>query len=188
MTCLDVMVLAMVGLLPVVVKPSADADAVRDDASFNLGAPWSFLEVPRDDGEGDYCGHGVRFGYSWRDHLWVEGEYTSFDGHGQTLVLGGPRLGVRTRWLGGFIKLQPGMIHGVEGEPSSDPDGVRFVLSAGGVAEAGYSSNAFFRLDFGYLIIWYGDATVGRRSPIRSRFRPGTSAYPHWSFGIGVRF
>ena len=69
------------------------------------------------------------------------------------------------------------MIHDVEGEPSSDPDGVRFVLSAGGAAEAGYHSNGFFRWDVGYLIICYGDATGSRRSPIRSPFQPGISTY-----------
>lgn len=121
----------------------------------------------------------------------LEGEYSHYvdvhESHTQSLFLAGLRAGLRKRRLGAFVKLQPGMIRAVQSYYLHYPDFTKFkfALSAGGVAEGHLTTNLYARFDLGYLIIWYGDATLNlnRGSPLR----PGTSLHPHWSIGVGFR-
>ena len=162
----------------------------RDDATVELGAALPALDLGGVYGSG-YCGYGFRLGYSWRDYLLFEGEYSHYldvhESHTQSLFLAGIRAGLRKRRLGAFVKLQPGMIRAVKSYYLHYPDFTKFkfALSAGGVAEGHLGSHTYVRFDLGYLVIWYGDATLNFDGG--SPLRPGTSLHPHWSIGVGFR-
>ena len=160
-----------------VIGSPGPAERSGDGAGIELGAALPVLDLAEVYGTG-YCGYGLRLGYSWRDYLLLEGEYSHYvdlhESHTQSLFLAGLRTGFRKRRLGAFVKLQPGMIRAVKSyylHHSPDFTKSKFALSAGGVVEGHVDSHAYVRFDLGYLIVWYGNATL----------------VPHWSFGIGFR-
>ena len=185
MNCLVAALFSLVVLPTTVIGSPGLADSAGDSATVELGADLSFLD--REYG-GAHCGFGLRLGYQWRAHLVLDGEYAHHwvnrDSHEQTLFVAaaGPRLGLRERGLGWFVKLQPGIVH----DPSFSM--LKFALSVGGVMEAhletvGKEAPAYVRFDVGYLVIRDGDG-IRDQEVARS---PGI-VYPRSSVGIVFRF
>ena len=163
-----------------IANPGGLAEPGSASAAIELGAAVSILDLEKSIrhlhrlNDNGYCGYVLRLGYRWRNYLLLEGEYDHFvditESHVQSLFLAGPRVGFRKRGLGAYIKLQPGMLRAVNYDPSVTRS--RFALSAGGVLEAYVEPHAYVRFDLGYLVIWFGDATIRNL---------------HFSMGFGFR-
>jgi len=167
-------------LLPVNAFSPGPGDPSGDSTGIELGLALSGLHLPSGSQNGS-CGYGVRLGSRWRDHVLFEGEYfhhvNRYHDHVHSLLLAGTRVGIRRGRFGAFVKLQPGMVRAVSG-----PRYTRFALTTGGVVEAHLESH-YVRFDLDYLIVWFGDARFGQALPPR----PGTSGYPRFSIGFGLR-
>ncbi len=155
-------------------------DPSGDSTDIELGLALSGLHLPSGSQNGS-CGYGVRLGSRWSDHVLFEGEYfhhvNRYHDHVHSLLLAGTRVGIRRGRFGAFVKLQPGMVRAVSG-----PRYTRFALAAGGVVEAHLESH-YVRFDLDYLIVRFGDARFSQALPPR----PGTSRYPRFSIGFGIR-
>lgn len=186
MNCLVALIFSLVVIPTTVIGSPGLAGSASDSTALELGADLTFLN--HDEYGAGSCGFGLSFGYRWRDYLLLEGAYSHHgdpnDAHEQSLFLAsaGPRIGLRKRGLGWFIKLQPGIVH--------DPYFTRlgFALSVGGVLEAhldtvGRETPAYVRFDMGYLIIRDADAILDQVVAQG----PGT-LYPRSSIGIVFRF
>ena len=140
--------------------------------------------------------------------VWHFGPFVDLDGelavHPNAGVQGyklegfvGAKVGVRTRWFGGFVKVRPGFLYF-----SKDPFGVSRpgaifarassldrALDIGGVIEYYTPGRLIVRFDLGETVVTYRP-----RVRIFSQFQPPeqvggfTTRNPQWSIGLGKRF
>jgi opacity protein-like surface antigen len=150
-------------------------------------------------------GLGGRFGYNFHKNFALDTEFSFFPethlGNRQfgqkTQAFAGVRAGARSRYVGAFAKLRPGVMF--IGEVTSGfncnstsfgrtcrPSHNNFALDAGGVLELYPSSRAIVRLDAGDTIVRIRNATAGViGGPV------ATSDVTHnfqFSVGFGYRF
>jgi opacity protein-like surface antigen len=196
-------------LMAVLLAPAAalaqTADAPDVDAHrAEVGALYTGVNL---EGFGETInGLGGRFGYNFNKHLALDTEFSFFPethlGNRQfgqkTQAFAGVRAGARSRYVGAFAKLRPGVMF--IGEVTSGfncnstsfgqtcrPSHNNFALDAGGVLELYPSSRTIVRLDAGDTIVRIRNATGG----ILLGGPAGTSDTTHnfqFSVGFGYRF
>lgn len=177
-----------VSLLCVVPLASARDRSLGVDASFQVGV----LSLSEEIGEKP-LGIGGRVGYELLPFLFLDGEAMHFPENpsgnfGQTLVLGGIRLGKNFDRIGIYAKARSGVVHFGGGDFGMRmADKTHPAVDLGGIVEYHVNKNVFVRVDMGECIILFDN------SPYRSAISPGVARLGTKhnllaEFGIGVRF
>jgi hypothetical protein len=182
---------------------SASAQTQVDDHKFEVGAFYTAVNL---EGFGEAVnGLGGRLGYNFNKYVALDAEGSFFPsahlGNNQigqkTQGFIGVKAGVRSKYVGVFAKVRPGVMF--IGEVTSGfncsgggtitrctPSHNNFALDAGGVVEFYPSSRTIIRIDAGDTIVRLRNATPGVLLPAQS-----TTDITHnfqASIGFGYRF
>src|SRR5919107_1286677 len=195
--------LAVVLLAPAAARAqTADAPDVETHRA-EVGAFYTGVNL---EGFGETVnGLGGRFGYNLNRHLALDAEFSFFPethlGNRQfgqkTQAFAGVRAGARSRYVGLFAKVRPGVMFIGEVTSGFDCDGTsfgrtcrpshnNFAFDAGGVLELYPSARTIVRLDAGDTIVRIRNATAGViGAPVATS---DTTHNFQFSVGFGYRF
>ncbi len=164
----------------------AQDDSPKFDASFQLAV----LDIREPLGEKP-LGIGGRFGYRFKSLLHLDGEVMYFPENpsgnfGETLALGGIRIGMEFYSVGVFAKVRAGAINFGGGDFNYRlSEKTHPALDLGVILEYYPSRHLFFRLDIGDCIIPFGGAPYQSIHGLRSL---DTTHNLLTEFGIGIHF
>jgi hypothetical protein len=163
------------------------------DSKFDVGAQLSVLRLPRF-GENP-VGVGLRAGVTLFPPLAIEGEFDHYPQNpsgnfGETEVLGGIRLGVRSASDSLFVRALAGTIRFGGGDLALRLDRVNepAVLLGGGI-EHYVSPHVGFRFDAGDLIVFFGGTRfLDYPGPLGHHTSLGTEGNLQIAIGVTARF
>src|SRR5919202_3706443 len=161
---------------------AAHAQTQLDEHRFEVGALYTALDFKTFDET--INGLGGRLGYNFNEHFALDAEVTFFPeqhlGNDQSGQKGqaflGVKAGARSKYVGAFAKLRPGVMFIGEFTTGFDcsrsgvvtrcrPEHHNFALDAGGVLEFYPSPRSIIRLDAGDTIIRERQTTFGFFNP-----------------------